>query len=440
MRRILLCLSITLVLAVPGVAQDPPAGTQPDVTITLADGNARQLRLAVPDAGLDNTASASLRVAAGDFDQTLRDDLDFAGPFRVQGPDELGVLTLTGNQGHDFEQYRSLGNDIVVLGRIFEEGDRFVLEGYVYDLPSGQSVFGKRYRGSMDQARRIAHTFADAIVEALTGEPGIALSALAFHSDRDGFQELYLMDYDGRNQRRITGHKSTSGFPNWSGTSDAIAYVSYFTEQPGVYYVKLPGGEKVPIHTSGNLNISPSISSDGQWVAFGHADAVNTDIFVCQREACSAPQQITKASGIDTNPAWSPDGSQIAFTSDRSGRPNVYVMERDGSNVRRISFDGNYNDGAAWHPEGTLIAYASRRGNRFQITVTDAVTLETRTLTSGPHSYEEPTWSPNGRYLAFSEKRGRSSQIWVIDSDGGAPRQLTFEGNNAAPDWSAGAL
>ena len=96
--------------------------------------------------------------------------------------------------------------------------------------------------------------------------PDFALTTIAFHSDRSGFQELYLMDYDGRNQRRISGHKSTSGYSDWSPTGDAIAYMSYFSGTPSIYYVELATGNKVPVYRQGPLNLSPSFSPDGRFL------------------------------------------------------------------------------------------------------------------------------------------------------------------------------
>ncbi|RMH22075.1 MAG: hypothetical protein D6696_04195 [Acidobacteria bacterium] len=408
-----------------------------DVEIILRDLNQRpQLRLAFPAASYHPGLNGVYLEAARELEETLRADLDLSGVFLVQGPAELAVLQLTGKRAHDFEQFRSLGNQVVLYAELKQESSRIVLEGRVYDLASGQSVLGKRYRGEVDQARQIAHRFADEVVAQFTGRPGIAQTLIAFHSDRDGFQEVYIMDYDGRNQRRVTGHRSTSGFPEWSPSGDVVAYVTYFTASPTIFFADMKTGRKTEVYGQGSLNLSPSFSPDGTMIAFAHADGTNTDIYVCPR-ICTQPQRLTRARGIDTNPAWSPQGDRIAFTSDRSGQPQIYVMDRDGSNVRRISFEGDFNDGATWRYDGAYLAYASRRGNKFQIVVTDVISLASATLTHGPDSYEEPSYSPDGRRLVLTRKRGRDSQIVVMNADGSGMVQLTHEGRNFAPDWSS---
>ena len=110
-------------------------------------------------------------------------------------------------------------------------------------------------------------------------------------------------------------------------------------------------------------------------------------------------------------------------------------MKPDGSNVRRISFEGNYNDGASWRFDGGQIVYASRKDNRFRIAATNLIDLETRILAQGPDSYEEPSFSPDGQRIVFSVRRGSESQVFVMNADGTGWRQLTHEGNNAGPSW-----
>ena len=112
-------------------------------------------------------------------------------------------------------------------------------------------------------------------------------------------------------------------------------------------------------------------------------------------------------------------------------------MDLDGGNVRRISFEGEYNDGASWQPGGTHIAYASRRGNKFRIATTNLVDLATAVLTNGPDSYEEPCYSPDGQRILFTLRRGKDSQVYVMNADGSDWRQLTHDGNSSGADWSA---
>lgn len=432
-----LAVAAVLVALAPGPAPAAPGPQAPDedeITLVLEAGQRPLLRLAFPAFVRAGGLSGPLTPAADEVEETLRADLDTSGIFDIQGPADFVGREVGGGLG--FDVYRSLGNEILLAGEIRGEGGELVLEARIFELESADQIVGKRYRGGPELARRIAHSFADEVVRYFTGRRGIALTRIAFYSDRDGFKELYLMDYDGRNQRRITGHRSLSLAPDWSPSGDALAYVSYFEGPAGVYRVELASGEKRPVLAGEGFHASPSHSADGERIVLTRSlEGGNTEIFTVRVDG-SGLRRLTHASGIDTNPAWSPSGREIAFTSSRSGTPQIYLMDAEGANLRRLSFEGDYNDGAAWHLDGDRIAYASRRQGVFQIALTELVTGETRVLPLGPGSNEQPSFSPDGRRIAFTSDRSGSVQVYAADVDGRHLVQLTREGENRAPAWS----
>ncbi|HSK76153.1 MAG TPA: Tol-Pal system beta propeller repeat protein TolB [Thermoanaerobaculia bacterium] len=439
----LLLLGVALTAAQPPAPapQDPqappqqPLEQQPEVTLELNRGQRALMKVAFPSfRGSGQFVGESAR-AARELEDTVRQDLEVSGYFDLRGPDQLRGIAVTGNLQQDVAAYHAAGNEILILGDVREEGNRLVFEGRVFDLGSGQAILAKRYRGSFDSSRRIGHTFADEVIRFLIGKPGIALSSIAYTSERGGAKEIWVMDYDGENPRRITGHRSTSMSPAWGPGGGAIAYVSFFNGPPGIYLADIGSGQKRPVVTSGSLNTSPSFSPDGGRIAFARSVDGNIEIFSVDRDG-GGLRRLTNSNAIDTNPAWSPKGSSIAFTSSRAGNPHLYLMDPEGSNQRRLTFDGTYNDGASWSPDGDLVAYASRREGRFQIAVTNVGTLATRVLTSGPGENESPTFSPDGRKIAFTSRRAGGKQIWVMDVDGSNLRQLTREGSNDMADWS----
>ena len=435
-----LALSFLLFFSSADIFAQSPLDDDDSVTVEMRGNERPQMRLAFPF--MDGTGSLpgpDFEAAARELEDTLRSDLELSGIFAIQGPADLTVLQLTGNRRTDLDLYRSLGNEVLFEGEIQADGDRLVLEAQILDLKSGQQIVGKRYRGTLDLARKIAHTFADEVVYYFSGRRGIAQSTIAFYSDRDGqgLKELYLMDYDGRSQRRISNHRTLSLAPDWHPSNDRIAYVSYVEGPPGVFHVDLATGQKTPLIIDGTMNSSPAYSPDGKSIAFSRSVGGNPEIFVSNSDGKDL-RRLTQSPAIDTNPSWNPMGGQIAFTSDRSGRPQIYLMSADGKDLRRVTFDGSYNDGAVWSPGGSRILYSSRRdGSSFSLALTDIVTLETRVLASGDGSYETPTISPDGRRVAFALKgRGGRTQIYSMDLDGSHRMQLTHEGSNYGPDWS----
>ena len=422
----------------PTLAQDlPAAGDLPEITLVIEGSGRPRWRLAMPDLDGVLALNPDAQRAASELDQTLRSNLANSGVFDIQGPVELAVLQLTGDDFRDRELYRSLGNELILRSTITATEDKLTLESELMDLARGEIVLYKSYAGPYELSRRIAHTLSDDIILHFTGRRGIALTDIAYASDRSGHREIYLMDADGANQRAITAHNSISMSPDWSPLRDVIAYVSYVNGRaPGLYLVDLVSGRKTELVTSGTLNISPSFSPRGDRVAFARSiGGGNSEIFAAARDGSSL-QQLTRSPGIDTNPAWSPTGAKIAFTSSRSGSPQIYVMNTDGSGIERLSRTGSYNDGAAWSPDGTKIAYSSRRSGRFRIVVTDVVTKEEKVLTSGSGSDENPTFSPDGRKIAFASTGPWGTQIFIVSLDGTEVQQMTKSGRNWAPAWS----
>jgi TolB protein len=138
----------------------------------------------------------------------------------------------------------------------------------------------------------------------------------------------------------------------------------------------------------------------------------------------------------DATPTWSPTGTQIAFTSDRGGTPQVYIVNVDGTGLNRISTEG-YCDRATWSPAPlNEIAYTSRAGGGYEIRIFDFNTRTSRAITDGIGSNESPAFAPSGRHLAFVSDRSGRPQIYTIARDGTNLRQITKVGSNKFPNWS----
>lgn len=285
--------AVALCLTSPATAA---AQQDPEVTLVLTKGSRPRIRLAYPTDSGAGRLTGDAREAARVFEDTLRSDLEASGVFVLQGPQELGVLSLTGNQETDGELFRSLGNEHLLETTATLEGERLVVEGRLTQLEGRRFVLGKRYRGAYPVARRMAHTFADEIIRNFTARPGLTLTSIAFVSERDGpkRKEVYVMDYDGWNQRPVTAHQTLSLSPDWSPGNEHIAYVSYLAGEPDIYMVELKTGTKVPVITSGNLNISPAFAPNGRQIAFARSvGRGNSEIFVSDRQGGNLTQLST---------------------------------------------------------------------------------------------------------------------------------------------------
>jgi Tol biopolymer transport system component/uncharacterized membrane protein YraQ (UPF0718 family) len=149
-------------------------------------------------------------------------------------------------------------------------------------------------------------------------------------------------------------------------------------------------------------------------------------------------KRLSNNTNYDDMPDWSPDGNKIAFVSDRHGSPEIYVMNSDGSRARRLTADnGPDNALPAWSPDGTRIAYSSERDGNREIYVMDADGSNPLNLTGHPGYDSSPSWSPNGQRIVFNSRRDGNLEIYVMDADGSDQIRLTRNAtSDEFPAWS----
>jgi TolB protein len=420
-----------------------PPPTQEDGTGRIDIFGAGANRMAVP-ACLPRTGDGASREACQTIAQVLRRDLEFENLFQFVSDAAISALPPANPDAPNFADWRSVGATYVAMTRAQVTGATMVAELRVFFVPSGQVVLSRRYEGSAENPRIYAHQASDEIVAATGQTRGVARTRIAFSTDRDAdarhrTKELYVMDYDGFNPRRMTVNRTLNILPNWSPDGRSLAYTSYRQGTPDVFTAAIYEGRSANLTKGQGQNFAPAWSPDGTKIAYSSSRGGNSDIYVANADGTGA-RKLTTSPASDTAPAWSPTGSEIAFTSNRTGNPQIYLMDTEGLNVRRLTTVGNYNDGPAWNPnkQFTEIAYTSRLDGGFEVAVVDLATRQVRQITQGRGSCEYPSWAPSGRHLVFScQRRGGTWQITVADRTGARVSTISAgPGNNVQPDWS----
>ena len=384
-----------------------------------------------------NQATAIVRIAVPRPDTTL--PLDSVEPFFGPLTRDLaasGVFALAPvppNIAINADLARAANAEFVLALKIQQDEQDYVLEARLIDA-NGGSQFARRYRGIPAVLTRMAHMLANDLVRAVNGKPGIFLSQIAFASNRSSHWEIWLMDWDGSNQRRISAHNALAILPSWSPDNDRMVYTLFSGGRSEMEIINRLGGGRIHIQTGLGLNTSATFSPISNDIAFTGSINGNPDIYVIRDDGTNL-RRLTTSYSIESTPEWSPNGRQISFTSGRSGTPQIYVMDAEGTNVQRLSFEGEWNDDATWSPDGEQIAYTSRVNGRFQIRIASVITRQSRII-AGEGSNEQPTWSPDGRWIAFQSNRSGRWQIYRMRTDGTDLVQLTFDGENKEADWS----
>jgi Tol biopolymer transport system component len=233
-----------------------------------------------------------------------------------------------------------------------------------------------------------------------TPSTGMSAGQIAFASDRDGNWEIYVMNVDGNDQRNLTNTSTNDTGPAWSPDGSQIAFMSgcqlrsWDPESTcGIYVMNADGSDPRNLTNNSAEDLSPTWSPDGSQIAFASDRDGNSEIYVMNADG-SDPRNLTNNSAGDWTPVWSPDGSQIAFASQRDGNWDIYVMNADGSDPRALTTLRTWDYLGAWSPDGSQIAYSSNRGSNYEIYVMNADGSDVRRLTDSIHDDAAPAWKP----------------------------------------------
>ncbi len=431
-------------------ASPPPPSQQPsEIGATISSEGGSAPRLAVPDF-LALTRDAETVAIAKTIGQVLWDDLNYEREFTFIPRDVYSTIPAASSFADvPFDRWRELNADGVIVGTVQKLGAGIRVEMRLFNVRTRQAAYARQYDGSAANPRLYAHTISDEVHKTQRALNGVARSKLTFDSDRDGermtgtvqdrnIKEIYISDYDGENQRRVTVGKTLNIAPRWSPDGRSIAYTSY-RRGGGQTFIsnifqgtleEMTKGEKI------GENWLPAWSPDGTRIAFTSTRDGNPEIYVANRDGSNV-RRLTNHPSIDITPTWSPSGTQIAFTSDRSGSQQIYILSADGVGSPQKITSESYCDRVTWSPAPyNEIAYASRSGPGFDIHILDLATRHMTPLTFGEGTNESPAFSPNGRHIAFMSTRSGKSQIFTVSRDGKNVRPITKAGNNEKPDWS----
>ncbi len=421
-------------LLLPGcldaVAETPPRSS---VMIDIQRPGERSIPIAIP-------LSTGSGGPTDEFWGIVRHDLELSGWFRVLDPnaslERPGAGIRLGE--FDFADWRPSGAAVLAKTSLTGTADKIRTEVWVYDVAAGGKMAEpKAFSAPPASLRTLAHRVADYIIQAVTNERSFFDTKFAFVCSQSGNKEIYVVDADGHGKRAITRNGSINLKPKWSATGSAIAYTSYVAGNPDLYVADLNEGEIRRVSSRSGINIGGAFSPMGDLLALTLSPGGDSEIFTIDRHAGREIARLTQSPGIDVSPSWSPDASQLAFVSERSGGPQIYAMNADGSNPHRVTFSGSQNTDPAWSPAGDRIAFVSRDAGHFDIFTVGTDGKGMTRITQGAGDNEDPSWSPDGQYLAFSSTRDGAAHIWISSADGRFQMRVTTgAGGYTNPNWS----
>ncbi|MFC2030734.1 DUF885 family protein [Chloroflexota bacterium] len=228
-------------------------------------------------------------------------------------------------------------------------------------------------------------------------------------------------------------------------SNGVIAFSSYRDGESKIFTLSADGSGLARLSSSRQRDTRPAWSPDGTRLAFvrrvSHSDH---EIYVMKADGTEVTRLTDRPHSVESEPAWSPDGSRIAFISNERptvntlyGRFHVWLMNADGSGLMLLTDIGGGNTSPTWSPDGTRLAFDSTRDGDHEIYVINADGSHPVNLSQHPAHDTSPSWSPDGRRIAFVSDRDGNQEIYVMDADGSNQARLTDQpGYDKSPVWS----
>jgi len=249
---------------------------------------------------------------------------------------------------------------------------------------------------------------------------------------------LMVVNPDGTGLRRLTRDGGIK--PSWSPDGTKVAFESApehcdpdFLACSEIWVVNADGSGERRLTDEATRNEDPDWSPAGELIAFSRwqnnelgdlEERSEIDIYAVSAEG-DAPKRLTSLPGAEEDPAWSPDGKQIAFSADQGDGADIYVMDANGSHPQRLTHTEELEFFPAWSPDGDTIAFERRGGGPTKIVVLHVDAAEERELGAANTDWGQPAWAPDGKQLAFTTDD--DSTIWVVDADGRNVRKVWSE-------------
>src|SRR6266567_71060 len=341
-----------------------------------------------------------------------------AAPIVVPGESGSAKPIPVSMSGFSGEVAQVLQFDLYVMGFAFTGPDtaQYLIsgsnngnvQGRLTDPHNQSTKLSKSYSGA--SARRQAHAFADDIVFAITGKKGIAGTMIAFKNDTGPTSEIFVSDFDGFGAQQVTKDNTLVAAPCWAPGKLALYYTSYKRSNPDIYYHDLNTRERRPIASYSGLNSSAAVSPDGRRVAMILSKSGSPDVYICDADGSNL-KQLTKTREDESSPCWSGDGQWICFAAKIGERRALYKVPVSGGPPQRIPTTGVSNPTEPdWSPDGKWVVFTAMMGG-FEICVVPSQGGQVTTLVAG----EDPSWAPNSRTVVYARRQAGRRTLSLLD-------------------------
>ena len=268
------------------------------------------------------------------------------------------------------------------------------------------------------------------------GVNGFGDNQIVYASEIGGYWSIFAYDMDSGQERLLLGNETNdNSAPVWSPDGTKIAFHSQRDGNWDIYIMDVTGDNLQRLTSNKNLDLFPTWSPDGSQLAFHSNRNGNYDLYIVNIES-ETLRQLTNDPGSEAAPSWSPDGTRLAFAADYRGNSDIYIFDLSNATIKNLVELPGIEGEPVWSPDGKRIAFASEKDGDYEIFVIDVDGDNLLQLTSNAVNDGSPTWSPDGSKIIYESWQGNQIEIYIMEADG-SEQQLLNEGDNKQrfPDW-----
>lgn len=403
------------------------------IEIEITQGGESAIPIAIVPFGWKGSGNPPEDIAA-----IVGADLQRSGNFSPFNRADLIGKPVSGDKPR-YGNWRIAGAEFLLIGAIKKAGSNYGVEFQLFDVSQQKLLTGFNFQVTDQTLRNAAHQIADEVYEEVLGIRGSFNTQIAFVSvERVAAKKSYklqLADADGQNPQAMLTSPRPILSPSWAPDGIRIAYVSFENRNRSAIYVQdRQQGSRKKVVSKAGINGAPSWSPDGQRLAVTLSFEGNPDIYILNVDS-GQTRRITQSPAIDTEAVWVDDQTLI-FTSNRSGGPQLYEVSASGGQATRITFEGDYNASATVSSDGQNIAFVHGSEVGYSIAALDRESAFFQVLTDGSLD-ESPSFSPNGQMIIYATEKGGRGTLGAVSLDGSIAQSLSLDsGGVREPSWS----
>lgn len=254
------------------------------------------------------------------------------------------------------------------------------------------------------------------------GQKGAPPSRIAFRSNRDGNWEIYVINQDGSQLKRLTSNTFPDDQPRFSPDGNKIVFRSDRSGNQDIYIMNADGSEQNRLTIDPAKDSEPAFSPDGSRVVFASKRDGDWRIYLMNADG-SQQRRLSDING--GGPRYSPDGKRIAFSSMKDGTPEIYVMNADGNNHARLTNNTTVDSGPSFSADGKSIVFTAMIGRNIEVCQIPAGGGEVKNLSRNPANDGAPCYTPDGKFVIFVSSRNGELALYIMKADGSEPKRLS---------------